>query len=122
MITFKVTPDNAPEFIVTATSRDVLFWEKTTRDVTFNDFLANPDYPNAFKLAHLASWRQGLIDQKVTLAEFEKTCEVVGVSGDDGEDVEPDPTLPDPYTEPSSPLPSEPVSAPPRGRKKANGR
>lgn len=121
MITFKVTPDDGAPYKVTATSRDVLTWEKTTRDKTFNDFLENPDYPNAFKLAHFACWRQGLY--KGSLAEFEKTCEVVGVGADEEEEEgEPDPTQAGPSIELASPSPSEPASAPASGRRKASGR
>lgn len=124
MITLTVTPDHGDEYTVTATSRDILTWEKTTKgDKTFIDLINSPSLVDLYRVAHLASWRQGLTTAK-NLQEFEATCEVTaGLEDDeDQEDEVPDPTHPAASADDSSPSLSEPASAPARGRKKANAR
>jgi hypothetical protein len=115
MITLTVTPDNGEAYEVTATSRDVLTWEKTTKgNKSFVDLMNSPNLMDLYKVAHLASWRQGLYTGN--FQSFEETCEVTAaVEADD-----PDPTQSDPYTESASHSPSEPASPRPSGRKKAN--
>lgn len=118
MITLRVTPDDGEAYTVTATSRDVLTWEKTTKgNKSFVDLVSSPSLVDLYTVAWLASWRQKLTTAK-NYQEFESSCEV---SGELDEDPEPDPTQPDPSTDPLSPSPSEPVSPRPSGRKKANG-
>lgn len=122
MITLKVTPDNADSYVVTATSRDVLVWEKTTKgDKTFVDLVDNPSLVDLYRVAHIASWRQGLTTAK-NLQEFEATCEVTGLNEDaeEGDDDEPDPTQSGASPEPSSGSQSAPASRRPSGRKRAN--
>jgi hypothetical protein len=115
MITLKVTPDEGTAYLVTATSRDVLTWEKTTTGKkSFMHLMSEPNLIDFYKLAHLASWRQGLFSG--TFQEFEAQCEVAF----EEEDEEPDPTQPAASAGPSSPSLSEPASPPQRGRKKAN--
>ena len=114
MITLTVTPDDGEAYEVTATSRDILTWEKTTRDRSFVDLLNSPTLADLYKVAHLASWRQGLYTG--TYQEFEKSVEVTAAT----EAEEPDPTQSDPYTESSSDSQSAPASPRPSGRKKAN--
>jgi hypothetical protein len=118
VITLQVTPDDAEPYTVTATSRDVLMWEKTTKgDKSFVDLVQSPNLVDLYKVAHLASHRQGLFTGPY--ADFEATCEVTGV--DDEEDEEPDPTRSAASTADSSPSHSEPVSPRRSGRTKANG-
>jgi hypothetical protein len=115
MITLKVTPDDGAPYTVTATSRDVLAWEKTTGSKkSFVDLINDPTLADLYRVAHLACWRQGLFTG--TQKDFEASCEVTGGVEDD----EPDPTPEGVSTEPSSPSPSEPGSAPRSGRRKAN--
>lgn len=117
MITLKVIPDNGEAYVVTATSRDVLTWEKTTKGGrSFVDLLQSPTLVDFYRVAHIASWRQGLTTAK-NLQEFEATCEVEGI--DDEEDGEPDPTQSGQSPENSSTSPSEPESPRPSGRKRA---
>lgn len=118
MITLTVTPDGGEPYTVTATSRDVMTWEKTTKGKSFVDLINEPTLTDLFKVAHLASWRQGLYTG--SFQEFEKSCEVTGLMDDEEDDEEPDPTRSVPSTDPSSPSPSEPASPRPSGRKKAN--
>lgn len=120
MITLKVIPDHGEPYIVTATSRDVLTWEKTTKGGrSFVDLINEPTLVDLYRVAHIASWRQGLTTAK-NLQEFEQTCEVEGL--DDAEDKEPDPTQSAASADDSSDSPSQPVSPPRSGRKKANAR
>lgn len=120
MITLKVIPDNGDEYVVTATSRDVLTWEKTTKgDRSFVDLLQSPTLVDFYKVAWIASWRQGLTSVK-NQQEFEATCEVEGIDAE--EDGEPDPTRPEASPESASTSPSEQESPRPSGRRKATAR
>lgn len=120
MITLTITPDNGEPYKVTATSRDVFAWEKTTGSKkSFVDLINEPTMVDLYRVAHLACWRQGLFTGNQ--AEFEATCEVTG-GVDDVEDEEPDPTQPAASAEPSSGSPSEPASPPASGPRKANKR
>jgi hypothetical protein len=114
MITLKVTPDGAEPYTVTATSRDVLMWEKTTKDRTFIDLVNTPSLVDLYKVAHLASNRQGLFSG--SYQEFESTCEVAGGL----EEPEPDPTESAASADDSSSSHSAPASPRPSGRKKAS--
>lgn len=117
MITLKVTPDTGEPYTVTATSRDVLMWEKTTQgNKSFFGLVKDPTMVDLYKVAHIASRRQGLFNG--SLQEFENSCEVEGET----EDEEPDPTQSAHSADDSSSSQYEPVSAPPRGPRKANGR
>lgn len=117
MITLQVTPDDAEPYTVTATSRDVLMWEKTTKGgKSFVDLVQSPNLVDLYKVAHLASHRQGLFTGPY--ADFEARCEVTGV---DEEDPEPDPTQSAASTADSSPSHSAPASRRPSGRTKASG-
>lgn len=118
MITLKITPDNGEPYTVTATSRYVFAWEKTTKgNKSFLDLINEPTLVDLYRVAHLACWRQGLFTG--TQQEFEATCEVTGGIE---EDEEPDPTRSAPSADDSSDSPSAPASPRPSGRKKANGR
>lgn len=117
MITLHVKPDDGDPYEVTAQARDVLTWEKTTKgNKTFLDLMSSPDMQALYKLAHIASWRQGLTT--LTFQQFEASVDVM--FEEDEQEPELDPTQPAPSAGPSSPSPSEPESAPPRGRRKAN--
>lgn len=119
MITLKVTPDNAEPYTVTATARDILTWEKTTKgDRSFVDLMNEPTLVDFYRVAHIASWRQGLTTAK-NLQEFEATCEVAGGLE---EDDEPDPTQSAASADDSSGSQSAPASRRPTGRKKGNAR
>ena len=118
MITLKVTPDNGEAYQVTATSRDVLTWEKTTKgNKSFLTLITEPNLIDFYKLAHLASWRQGLFTG--TFQEFEAQCEVTAEMEEEA-DEEPDPTQSAASPADSSNSPSVPASPRPSGRKRAN--
>lgn len=118
MITLKVTPDGGEPYTIVATSRDVLAWEKTTKgNKSFVDLINEPNLMDLYRVAHIASWRQGLFPG--TFQEFEASCEV---EGGVEEDEEPDPTRSGASPELSSDSPSELASPRPSGRKKASGR
>jgi hypothetical protein len=90
MFDFKITPDEDDPYEVTAGSRDVLVFEKTNRGTSISSLLTEQKMGDLYKLAHIASRRQGLFDG--SLAEFEKTCELKFTE----ETEEPDPTQPAP--------------------------
>lgn len=89
MFAFKVTPDDGPEFEVTAGSRDVLVWEKTNKGKSFSGLADGLQMADLYKLAFIASKRQGLFEG--VSKEFEESCEIVFA-----EDDVPDPTRPAP--------------------------
>lgn len=87
MINFKIVPDDGDSWEVTATSRDVLVFERVTKGRTFNALADDLHMADIFRLAYLASKRQGMYNG--TEKEFEQTHEVETVP-DSGE-VDPTP-------------------------------
>ncbi|GAB3817471.1 hypothetical protein [Kribbella italica] len=93
MLTLQITPDGAQPYSVTATARDILSWEKSTKgSKTFIELMASPTMVDLYRIAHLACWRQGLFTGNQR--EFEDSCEVTF----EEETEEPDPTEPEPST------------------------
>lgn len=88
---FEVTPDGGDPYRVSTASRDVLQWERTTKGASLSDLLARPNMTDLYKLAWLASKREGHFGG--TVKDFEDRCELELV---DAEDEEPDPTQPAP--------------------------
>ena len=87
MIKFTIKPDDADEYHVEATSRDVLVWEKTSREhKTFQDLVRTQAMVDLYRIAHIASVRLGLFTGD--LPTFEKTCELEQME-DEGEGVDP---------------------------------
>jgi hypothetical protein len=74
VIAFTVAPENGEPYELTATSRDVLMWEKTTHGWTFLKLMEEMPMVQLYKLAHLAARRQQMFTGP--LEEFEKTCEL----------------------------------------------
>lgn len=85
MMTFKVTPDDGEPYEVTARSRDVFVWEKTTKG-TMGQLAQGAPMVDLYHLAYLAAKRTGLFDG--SLADFSATVDL----DFDGLDDEPDPT------------------------------
>jgi len=72
LITVKITPeDGGDPFIVPATARDVLVWERSNRDNSFARLMANQKMTDIYRIAHIAAKRLGLYSDD--LATFEKT-------------------------------------------------
>lgn len=89
MFTFTVKPDGGKPFEVTAGTRDVLRWEKTTRGASLAQLKEGVTVGALYRIAHIAAVRQQLFTG--TLAEFEDNCEL-----EFEEEEEPDPTRPAP--------------------------
>lgn len=85
MFTFTVKPDGGEPFTVTATSRDVLAWERANKGVNLKKLEQAPSMLDFYKIAHFAVQRTGQWAGSVD--EFMATCEI-----EVGEDDEPDPT------------------------------
>lgn len=113
MIEFTIAPDDGDPYEVTATARDVLLWEKTTKGRSFAALMDDVRMTDMYALAHAASRRQRLFTG--TLAEFERDCELEFEEAE-----EPDPTQPDLSDEPASPSRSRPASPRASGPKRAN--
>ena len=74
MIDFTIKPDAGDEYDITATSRDVLMWEKTTKGAVFSKLMEQLTMVDLFKVAYFACKRQGMFAG--TQAEFEATHEL----------------------------------------------
>lgn len=74
MFTFTVKPDGGETFTVTATTRDVLIWEKADPKRSFADFTRGVSLEDMYTLAHTAARRQNLYPG--TLAEFETSVDL----------------------------------------------
>ena len=90
MFDFTVTPDSAEPYEVTAGSRDVLVWERTTKGASLASLAEGMKIGDMYRIAHIASRRLGLFDSD--LKTFEETCEIESADATD----EPDPTQPAP--------------------------
>lgn len=84
MYTFTVQPDGGESFEVTASTRDVLKWEKTTKGATVARLERNPSIVDLYAIAWHASKRAKLFAG--SLAEFEDTCDIVTHDEDQDDD------------------------------------
>lgn len=89
MLDFTVKYDSGEQFEVTADSRDVVVFERTSKGRTLNDLIEGKSFTDMYRLAWIASKRQGLIT--TDLATFEKDA-VLELGDDDDETEEADPT------------------------------
>jgi hypothetical protein len=72
MIDFKVTPDGGESFEITATSQDILTWERGNRNgKVFADLMSKLSMVDCYKVAWIACRRLGHITGEVTLQTFE---------------------------------------------------
>lgn len=88
MYNFKVKPDNGKEFTATATTRDVILWEKSTKGASLTKLQLEQKMTDLYHIAYLASKRLGLYDG--TLADFEAQCDL-DFEDDDEDDAAPFP-------------------------------
>lgn len=94
MFDFKVVPDSGEPYDLTADSRDVFVWERTTKGknlVSLRDSLAMGDL---YRLAHLAATRTG--KYAGTFDEFVISCAIDLQDDEEDDDDGPDPTHPAP--------------------------
>lgn len=89
MLTFKIAPDSEPEYTVTATTRDIMKWEKTTRGASFAKLQLEQKITDLYRIAFLASTRQGLYSG--TAEEFEAECDLDMLNDDEDESADPFP-------------------------------
>ena len=92
MIDITVRPDDGEEYQVTATSRDILIWERTNRKgLIFADLMERLALDNLYWLAWITSRRLGLYGG--TKQEFEDTHQITFEVEEGAEDRKtPDPT------------------------------
>lgn len=103
MFTYTVRPDGGEPYVVTATMRDVLRWERTSpkgRLPRKAEDLGTASAENAYSLAYVASKRQGRFAG--TEQEFEETVDINGgdqltepadePAGEEGEGPDPTPS------------------------------
>lgn len=75
MIDFKIVMDSGDEFEVTASGRDVLNWEKTTKGASMKALMDELKMTDLYKVAFFASKRTGNFTG--TLQEFEAQADLV---------------------------------------------
>lgn len=85
MISFEVKPDHGDKYVLTAGSRDILMWERTTKGRTFSSLAEGVAMVDIYRIAFLAAKRQELWDGKEV--DFEATHEIEVLPGE-----APDPT------------------------------
>ena len=83
MLKFKVTPDSGDSYEVTATTRDIMQWEKTSRGASFAKLQLEQKITDLYRIAFLASVRQGLYSN--TAADFEDDCDLDMLSNEEDE-------------------------------------
>lgn len=88
MLRLKIMPDDGDPFEVTATTRDIAKWEKTTKGASFAGFQAEQKITDLYRIAFHAATRQGLYVGN--LAAFEDGVDLDILDSD--EDAETDPT------------------------------
>ena len=93
MFIFTIRPDNADEYELKATSRDVYVWERTGKGRTLQTFMENLSLASCYEIAHIAARRQQT--HAGTLAEFAASCDLDFEEEAAGGD-EPDPSPPAP--------------------------
>lgn len=74
MFTFTVKPDNGDAFEATATSRDVVMWEKTGKGRSLSRLSEDPHMSDLYSLAHIAVRRLGLFQG--SLPDFETSVDL----------------------------------------------
>lgn len=89
MIDLKISPDGAEPYVVTAAPRDILVWERTGRDRSFDSLMSAMRISDLYELAHITSRRLGLT--ALDRPTFETSCDVAPHAGTE-ETAEPDPT------------------------------
>ncbi len=89
MITMEIIPDDAEPYRVVATSRDIAWWEKTTKGASFAKLQEDMHMIDLYKIAWRASTRLGLFEG--TQQEFADSCDLKQEDDDEGES---DPTPP----------------------------
>ncbi|PRX48684.1 hypothetical protein B0I33_104502 [Prauserella shujinwangii] len=87
MIEFKVRPEGGELFEVTATTRDILSWEKVTKGASLKQLMENLHTADLYKVAHFAAKRQQLFTG--SLQEFEETCDLEFEIEEEGQDPTP---------------------------------
>lgn len=87
MLHFRVTPDDSDPYTVTAGTRDVLKWERTTKGASLRGLEVDPHMTDLYAVAHLASVRLKLFTGN--LSKFEDTCELKVIDAE--EEVDPTP-------------------------------
>lgn len=80
MITLKVVPDNGEAFTVTATSRDIVAWERTHKGAKFAN-LESATMTDLYALAYFAAVRKGLFSG--TEKDFSDSVDIEPVGEED---------------------------------------
>lgn len=106
MITVTLRPDHGEPFEVTAGTRDIYTWEKTSKGKTFSQLQEDPSVVDMYEIAWHAARRQGLFTGP--LADFVATYELEQEDSDGDE--KPVPFDPAPSDGPPSGSPSTPAS------------
>jgi hypothetical protein len=83
MFDFTITPDDGDPYEVTATTRDIARWEKTTKGASLRQLETEYRATDLYAIAYYAAVRQGLFDGK--LQEFQDGADLE-LTGEEDED------------------------------------
>jgi len=86
MFKFTITDDTGVAHDVTATSRDVVMWERTTRGASLGQLKDAMRYTDLYKIAYFAAKRTGLFDGNETSFVEQFDLEVVAEEDDESAD------------------------------------
>jgi hypothetical protein len=86
VIDLKISPDGEKPFVVTAEPRDILVWERTGRDRSFDQLMSAMRMTDLYEIAYITARRLGLTT--MDKPTFETACNVEPHA----ETEEPDPT------------------------------
>jgi hypothetical protein len=90
MFDFTISPDEGDPYQVTATTRDIAKWEKTTKGASLRQLETEYRATDLYAIAYHAAIRTGMFAG--TLKEFQDGADLRML--DDGEDEDEDPTQP----------------------------
>ena len=119
MFLFTVKQDGREPYEVEATSRDIVQWEKVTREKTMKTLMEEMSMVDLYKVAWFAARRLGKFHG--TYEEWESLVDL-DLAGDNEEEDGLDPTRSAPSPEPVLSLPALPASPQASGSKKASKR
>ena len=86
MFTFTITPDGEESFRVTASSRDLVQWERRNKSASLTALREQMRMTDLYKIAYIAAVRQHFYDG--TEQEFNDSCDLELEEEDEGGDEE----------------------------------
>jgi hypothetical protein len=84
MLRMRAHPDGGEPYIIAATARDVLIWERTGKGKVFQELVRSQAMVDLYRIAHISATRQGLYSDD--LRSFELTVDLENLDAEDDDD------------------------------------